>query len=58
MLQNNADLKATSELLGHSRPDTTMRVYQHVHPEVHRDAISHLVDISPDSAGKEAEKCG
>lgn len=46
LLQNNADLKATSELLGHSRPDTTMRVYQHVRPELHRDAIRHLPDIS------------
>jgi integrase len=43
-LASGADLKAVSEILGHSRPDTTMRVYQHVDAIQHRAAIDRLPD--------------
>jgi integrase len=42
LLAGNADLKATSELLGHSRPDTTLRIYQHTTTALHRAAINKL----------------
>jgi integrase len=38
-LRSGADLKSTSEILGHSRPDTTIRVYQHVNRQQHKDVI-------------------
>lgn len=41
-LKRNANLKATSELLGHSRTDTTTRIYQHTDTEMHEDAINRL----------------
>ena len=34
-----ADLKSTSEILGHSRPDTTTRIYQHTNTKLHRAAV-------------------
>ena len=50
MLGRNIDLKTASELLGHSRPDTTARVYQHTNPQLHRDAIDRIPfpDLDPD----------
>jgi integrase len=45
LLKHHADLKSTSELLGHSRPDTTMKFYQHTDAAMHRDAISRLPAI-------------
>jgi len=42
LLKNSADLKATSELLGHSRTDTTTRIYQHTDFAMHQDAIRRL----------------
>jgi len=52
ILAAGGDLKSTSELLGHSRPDTTTRVYQHTSPELHRDAISRLPNpIGDDDQG-------
>lgn len=38
-LKGGADLKAVSEVLGHSRPDTTLMVYQHVTREQHVDVV-------------------
>lgn len=38
-LRSGADLKSTSEILGHSRPDTTIRIYQHVDRQMHKDVI-------------------
>ena len=37
-----ADLKSTSEILGHSRSDTTTRIYQHTDMELHRRSIGKL----------------
>jgi len=45
LLQHSADLKSTSELLGHSRIDTTLRIYQHTFGQMHIDAIGVLPDI-------------
>jgi len=45
VLRNGADLKSTSQLLGHSRTDTTTRIYQHVDFEMHKDVINRLPAI-------------
>jgi len=42
VLEEGGDVKATSELLGHSRPDTTRRFYQHVSGKLHREAVDKL----------------
>lgn len=41
-LKGGADLKATSEILGHSRPDTTIMVYQHVTRDQHREVVGKI----------------
>jgi integrase len=41
-LRHHADLKSTSELLGHSRTDTTTRIYQHVDFTMHQKAVGVL----------------
>jgi integrase len=38
-MRNSADLKSVSQIIGHSRPDTTLREYQHVLAEQHREVI-------------------
>jgi len=45
LLHGNADLKSTSEIIGHSRTDTTTRIYQHTNIEMHRAAINKLPDL-------------
>jgi len=42
ILEAGGDLKSTSELLGHTRPDTTVRVYQHTNLAMHRSAVNRL----------------
>ncbi len=42
LLKSSADLKSTSELLGHSRTDTTTKIYQHTDLEIHRETIRRL----------------
>jgi len=42
ILSGGGDLKATSEILGHSRTDTTTRIYQHTDLAAHRNAIANL----------------
>jgi integrase len=49
LLKNGADLKATSELLGHSRTDTTTRIYQHTDFEMHQDAVKRLAALDIDT---------
>ena len=46
ILAGGGDLKSTSELLGHTRPDTTLRIYQHTNPTMHRAAIQHLPSLT------------
>jgi len=48
MLQGNADLKSTSEILGHTRTDTTTRIYQHTDIKMHREAIDRLPGLNTD----------
>lgn len=42
LLEAGADLKAVSQMLGHTRTDTTTRIYQHTNMEHHRAAIKKL----------------
>ncbi len=42
LLENGADLKSVSEILGHASPDMTMRVYQHVSSDLKRKAVDLL----------------
>jgi integrase len=42
ILAAGGDLKSTSELVGHSRPDTTQRIYQHTNTRLHRESIDKL----------------
>jgi integrase len=46
-LRAGADLGSTSQIIGHSRPDTTIREYQHVTKDDHR----RVVDLTPDFSG-------
>jgi integrase len=46
LLKNNADLKSTSELLGHSRTDTTTRIYQDTDFRMHQDAVRRLPPLT------------
>ena len=56
LLKNSADLKATSELLGHSRTDTTTRIYQHTDFKMHQDAVSKLPAITLGNPKKRVTK--
>jgi len=42
LLGAGGDLKATSEIVGHSRIDTTTRIYQHTNLTLYRDSINKL----------------
>ena len=42
ILSQGADVKATSELLGHSSPSTTLNVYYHLQERSKRDAVNLL----------------
>jgi len=45
MLKEGADLKSVSQLLGHTRTDTTTRHYQHTDTAMHREAVNRLPEI-------------
>jgi integrase len=45
MLAGGADLKSTSEMLGHSRLDTTTGIYQHTNLSLHRDSVAKLPPV-------------
>lgn len=51
LLASGADLKATSELLGHASVTTTMKNYYHLMERQKREALNHLTipSIDPDS---------
>lgn len=49
-LREGADLKAVSEILGHSRVDTTLIKYQHVVKQQHRDAIGKIPELRVDNS--------
>lgn len=42
LLDAGADLKAISEIVGHSNPNLTLRVYQHTNKLMHKNAIQKL----------------
>jgi integrase len=44
-LKGKADLKSTSEILGHSRTETTTRIYQHTDLAMHREAINRIPSL-------------
>jgi integrase len=44
-LQSGEDLKSVSQIIGHSRPDTTLREYQHVTTEQHRKVVRNVPDL-------------
>jgi integrase len=54
LLKNKADLKSTSELLGHSRTDTTTRIYQHTDFRMHQDAVGKLPALNLEKAAAES----
>jgi integrase len=56
LLKNSADLKSTSELLGHSRTETTTKIYQHTDSLMHRAAVGKLPKIDVDNT-LEQQKC-
>lgn len=45
ILENGGDLKSVSEMLGHSRVDTTLKVYQHTSKALHRQTVEKLPDF-------------
>ncbi|MBW1778187.1 MAG: tyrosine-type recombinase/integrase [Deltaproteobacteria bacterium] len=42
LLESGADLKAVSEMLGHTQIYTTTKIYQHLSPRLYRDAVNKL----------------
>jgi site-specific recombinase XerD len=42
LLDSGADLKSVSEIVGHSNPNLTLRVYQHTNKLMHQNAIQRL----------------
>ena len=42
LLEDGADLKAVSAMAGHSRTDTTTRIYQHINLDLMRSSISKM----------------
>jgi integrase len=55
-LRQAADLKSVSELLGHSRTDTTIRVYQHGSAEMQRLAVEKLPSVTLGNGSKDAQR--
>lgn len=52
MLQDGADLKSVSQIAGHSRTDTTTRIYQHTNIELLRKSINTIPGLDePAAAG-------
>lgn len=46
LLNEGADLKATSEILGHTRTDTTTKIYQHTSIDIHRRTIAKIPPLN------------
>lgn len=51
-LRSGADLKSVSEVIGHSRPDTTLREYQHVTQKQHRQVVENIPILFGEHSGK------
>ena len=48
-LNAGGDLKGVSEMAGHSRTETTTRIYQHTNINLHRGIVENLPPITLDS---------
>jgi len=46
VLGEEGDLKSASEIMGHSRTETTMQIYQHTNTKLHRKTINKLPEIN------------
>lgn len=55
-LAAGADLKSVSHIMGHSRVDTTLKVYQHISPALVEQAAHSLPDIGPEESFKKSPK--
>lgn len=53
LLEAGGDLKTVSEILGHSRPDTTARIYQHTNMEMYRLTMKKLPTAIKNSINEE-----
>lgn len=47
-LKHGADLKSTSQLIGHTRTDTTTRIYQHIDFEMQKDVVRRVPALDLD----------
>lgn len=57
ILKSGGDLKTTSQLMGHSRPDTTVKTYQHVDNDMSKSAVSLLPGLKiPQKPDKQSSK--
>jgi integrase len=59
LLERGAELKTVSEIVGHTRPDTTLRLYHQVIPGRHKEAIKLVPRLyatdEPDRSTEQAE---
>jgi len=46
VLGEEGDLKSASEIMGHSRTETTMKIYQHTNTKLHRKTINKLPELT------------
>ena len=46
VLGESGDLKSASEIMGHSRIETTMQIYQHTNTKLHRKTINKLPELT------------
>jgi len=47
LLEGGADLKSVSAMAGHSRTDTTTRIYQHINMDLMRASIARMPAVGP-----------
>ncbi|MBC2712671.1 MAG: tyrosine-type recombinase/integrase [Desulfosarcina sp.] len=47
LLEDGADLKSVSTMAGHSRTDTTTRIYQHINMDLMRTSIAKMPPVGP-----------
>ena len=50
------DMKGTSQILGHSRPDTTIRIYTHSNPEQERAIVHGIPSVTDESQFERKKK--
>ena len=53
LLESGADLKSVSTMAGHSRTDTTTRIYQHVNMDLMRASIARMPSVKPEEQPEE-----